>query len=255
VLATNKGSEVFDNMLCLWQRTKTPTACKAMFEQLKRIEPFEGREVTEYDFDYLHVLPAAHLVTRRPQVYETGFPFGANRRFALNIQAEYRGLVFGCLVNGLMGGSRVLAHGMKVGGLHATNTQISSGDYKQTDNVLIYTNSLLEDEVMEQIEKCKQDHADPEGVPMLMRVEEGVFAGDDDGSSYGNQRCEGVGDAVGKMTDYRLLDIFNSEKRVPLSVTRATDTRNLFYPLFEMFVLDEFVSNTIQRCSPSKLHT
>ena len=68
-----------------------------------------------------------------PSSYLDGWPYKSNLRYSLNIQPQHRGDVFGCLLKGLFGfGSEgggvrgVLAGGVKVGGLHATNTQRSS---------------------------------------------------------------------------------------------------------------------------------
>lgn len=255
VLSENEGSGVFDAMVCMWQSTANARGCGVFFEDLKHTRQFEGRDVKVYDFDYLHVLPAFHLVSQSPQQWEVGFPFDANRRYALNIQAKHRGEVFGCLIKGLFGGARILARGVKVGGLHATNTQRASVDYKQTDNMLIYTNSMLADEVETVINLCKEGYEDPEGVPMLSRIDEGVFEGDDDGKSFGKERCKAVGLAVGKMTDYKLLDMFQpSLKPSLIGPGREAGLRSLFYPIFEMFVMEEFVSNNMERCLPHKIH-
>lgn len=254
--------KAFTRMKCRWQINGAVEACDEFIRDIRRGKIFNGASRSEYDYDYLHVRPPKRIVSRNPSTVDRGFLYRTNTRFALNVQPQHRGSVVGCLVQGLFGEEdQVIASSMKTGGLHATNTRLAPNglEYKQLDNIIVYTHSIVADKVRSLIHDCTQD-IDGDGtfssetIPMLNKVEDGLFQGNDNGRSFGNFRCEEVGTAAGLMSDYNLLDIFQARGQEQYPLVKVRELEEIMFPLFKMFVTETFVEKGIVRCEPSKLH-
>lgn len=251
--------KAFAGMKCRWQMNRAVEGCDNFISDIKQGNLFNGEGRSIYDFDYLHVRPPKRIISRNPQTVDRGFPYRTNTRYALNVQPQHRGSVFGCLAQGLFGGDSVLASSMKTGGLHATNTRFAPNglEYKQLDNIIVYTHSIVADKVSALIHDCTKDGAgtfSSEVIPMLNKIEDGMFKGNDNGRSFGNFRCSEVGTAAGMMTEYNLLDIFQAAGQHQYPLVKVSELKDIMFPLFKMFVLETFVVKGIERCEPAHLH-